>query len=44
MCPCLLTRGVHSHEVKIVAFERSNCRDRGLVSANGKCPFTRVVH
>ena len=39
-CPCPLTRGVRLREVKNVVFERRNRRDRGLVSANGRCPLT----
>ena len=37
--PC----GVRLLEVINVVFERRNRRDRGLVSANGKCPLTRGV-
>ena len=34
---------VRLREVKNVVFERRNRRDRGLVSANGKCQLTRGV-
>ena len=36
-CPCPLTGGVRLREVENVVLERINCRDRGLVSAYGRC-------
>ena len=41
--PQIRVRDVRLLEVINVVFERRNRRDRGLVSAYGKCPLTRGV-